>query len=85
MNVETIKSIINNSIWSSIEKMTIYNFVSDSVISINGQSHLEYSLYEHNDKVELQIGSEGKYIVEYISDFTLRLYNNYESFSIMPD
>ena len=85
MNAEIIKKMVNNSTWNSIENMTVYNFVSENEISINGKSHIPYSLNLQNDKLELQIGTECLYNIEFVNDFKLRLYNNNESFSIMPD
>ena len=85
MNAETIKTMISNSTWNSNEKKTVYNFVSENAISINGKSHIPYSLNLQNDKLVLQIGTEFLYNIEYVNDFKLRLYNNSESFSIIPD
>lgn len=85
MNAETIKSMIQYSTWNSQENMSVYNFISENVISINGKSHLPYSLNLQNDKIELQIGTECLYNIEYVNDFKLRLFNNSKSFSIMPD
>jgi len=85
MNIETIKSMINNSTWIRIENMTVYNFVNENVILINGKSHLPYSLNLQNDKIKLQIGTECLYNIEFVNDFKLRLFNNSESFSIIPD
>ena len=85
MNAETIKTIVNNSTWNSIENMTVYNFVSENAISINGKSQIPYSLNLHNDKLELQIGADCLYNIEFVNDFKLRLYNKSESFNIMPD
>ena len=85
MNAETIKTMISNSNWNRIDNMTVYNFVSENTISINGKSHIPYSLNLQNDKLELQIGTECLYNIEFVNDFKLRLYNKSESFNIMPD
>jgi hypothetical protein len=85
MDIETIKCMIDNSTWNSHEKKAIYEFVNGSSLSINGKNQLQYSINSCNDRIELQIGSEKKYNIEYINDFVLKLYNSNESFMIMPE
>jgi hypothetical protein len=85
MDKETIKCMINNSTWNCPEKKVVYKFVSGNIVSVNDKSHLHYSINLHNDKIELQIGSEKIYNIEYVNDFILKLYNANESFRIMPE
>lgn len=83
--VETIKCMLNNSTWVSPEIKSVYSFVSGCEMYINGQNFFHYSINLHNDKIELKIGTEKKYNIEYVNDFILKLYNSTESFRIMPE
>jgi hypothetical protein len=84
-DIEIIKCMINNSTWKSPEKNIVYKFNNNKELLINGNNHLQYSLKTNNEKIELQIGHEKKYEIEYINDFVLKLHNGIESFRIMPD
>jgi hypothetical protein len=85
MDKETIKYMINNSTWKNPAKKTVYKFANENALSINGENHLHYSIHSRNDKIELLIDSAKCYNIEYVNDFTLKLYNNNESFIIMPE
>ena len=85
MDKETIKRIINNSTWNSPEKKNIYRFANGNILSINDENHSNYSINSYNNKIKLKLGPEKIYYIEYVNDFKLILYNNSESFSIMPD
>ena len=85
MDIVTIKSMLNNSTWYSYEKNTSYEFFNGNSLSINGVNHLHYSIASQKDKIELQISSGIKYNVEFVNDFTLKLYNNNEAFRLMPE
>lgn len=85
MNIETIKSMINESTWTNTESKSVYRFSSGNHLSINGKDDLQYSLNVSENKVVLELGSKKKYFIEYVNDFILNLYNGEERFSIMPD
>jgi len=85
MDKETICNMIINSTWKNHEKSNIYKFITGNMLSINGRNNLQYSVNINIDKIELLMGSEKRYYVEYVNDFTLKLYNNDESFNIMPE
>ena len=76
--------MLSNSIWKSSEKNTIYQFTNGNFLSINGKDHKPYSINSHSNKIELLIDSITSYNIEYIDDFTLKLFNKIESFIIMP-
>ena len=85
MDINVIKCMIIDSTWNSPEKKVVYKFGNGNELSINGKNHLKYSINFNNNNIELQLGSEKKYNIEYVNDFVLKLYNNNESFRIMPD
>ena len=85
MDKETITCMLNNSIWNCPEKKAIYKFVEGNILFVNGKNHFQYSINSHKDKIELQIGSEKTYNIEFVNDFILRVFNNNESFRIMPE
>ena len=82
---KTIKCMINNSTWISHEKNTVYRFINNSHLSINGKNHLRYSINTCNNYIEIQLGSQEKYQIEYVNDFILKIFNTNESFNIMPE
>ncbi len=77
--------MINDSTWKSIDKKTVYKFFNGNSLSINGKNHSHYSINSRNDKLELQLGLEKKYNIEYVNDFILKLKNDNESFCITPE
>lgn len=85
MNIKTINSLINNSVWSDPESRIVYDFSNGKDLSINGQNHLNYFIERINKKVEIQIGDEKRYLIEYVNDFNLKLYNEKEVIRLKPD
>jgi len=85
MDKKIIKCMINDSTWKSIDKKTVYKFFNGNSLSINGKNHSHYSINSRNDKLELQLGLEKKYNIEYVNDFILKLKNDNESFCITPE
>jgi hypothetical protein len=85
MDKKTIKCMINDSTWKCIEKKTVYKFFNGNSLSINGKNHSHYSINSKNDEIELKLGLEKKYNIEYVNDFILKLKNDKESFFITPE
>ena len=85
MNKETINKLINNSVWSDPESKVSYNFSNEHELTINGQNHLNYFIKCVNKKIEIQIGDEKRYLIEYVNDFTLKLHNGKETIKLMPE
>ena len=85
MDKKDFQNMLSNSIWMSSEKNTSYQFTNGNFLSINGKDHTPYSINSHSNKVELLIDSITSYNIEYIDDFTLKLFNKIESFIIMPE
>lgn len=85
MDIKTIQCMLNNSTWFSPEKRVVYSFSGGDNISINGNPHFHYTINSHNDNIEIQIGYEKKYKIEYINDFILKLHNSTDSFRLMPE
>ena len=85
MDIKTINCLINNSTWINHENNTIYEFVNDTSLSINGKEHFQYSINVIDNKLVIQIGARVNYCVDYINDFILCFYNNNEKFRITPE
>ncbi len=85
MEVGVIKGIINNSTWIDSEKKTTFKFADDNELTINGNSQLRYNMKQENNKIIMQLGRSQFYVVEYVTDFMLNVYNEKERYVIMPD
>lgn len=77
--------MLNDSTWKNSRQNTFYMFSKGNILSINGQDPVSYSINSHHDQIELRIASFASYKIEYIDDFTLKLFNKIESFIIMPE
>ena len=84
MDKKIIKCMLNDSTWKCLEKKTVYKFFNGNSLSINGKNHSHYSINSRKDKLELKLGLEKIYNIEYVDDFKLKLNNDNESFSIAP-
>ena len=85
MNIKTINNLINDSTWADPENRIVYNFSNGKDLTINGRDHLHYFIKGVNKKIEIQIGDETRYLIEYINDFTLELHNEQETIRLIPD
>jgi hypothetical protein len=85
MNIKTINTLINNSSWADPESRIVYNFSNGKDLSINGKDHLNYFIKAVNKKIEIQIGDEKRYIIEYVNDFSIKLHNEKETIRLRPD
>jgi hypothetical protein len=84
MEIETIMRMLNNSTWINSEKQTIYKFSKDNQLSIDGKNHIQYALKKRNNQIVIKLGSEKKYVVEYVCDFMLQIHGDEEKFMITP-
>ena len=85
MDKNIIKCMLNDSTWKSIEKKEVYKFFNGNSLSINGKNHSHYSVNSNNDEIELQLGLEKRYNIEYVNDFLLKLKNDKDSYYITPE
>ncbi len=83
MNAETIKGMITDSTWQDCTNRTVYQFIDDNDLAINGINCYQYSVNSNNGRVLLNMNPGKKYTVEYVNDFQLRLLNNNEELSLM--
>jgi hypothetical protein len=83
MNAETLKGMITDSTWQDRTNRTVYQFIDDNDLAINGINCYQYSVNSNNGRVLLNINPGKKYTVEYVNDFQLRLLNNNEELSLM--
>ena len=84
MDLEIIKNMVSNSTWIDPEKKITYKFSENNQLHINGSSSIQYSVKKSENKIVLQLGVARQYVVEYVCDFILKLYNEEEKFEISP-
>jgi hypothetical protein len=85
MDLDIIQGMINDSVWKNPDNEIIYQFANGKDLSINGKEPLSYKITFKDNKIQLLIGLEKSYNIEYINDFILKLCNTTESFRIMPE
>ena len=84
MDTQTLKEMINNSTWVSLNDNKVFKFSNNREVEINGINQLNYTLQSRNNTTILSIDNEGNYTVDYLNDFNLKLYNEAEQFYITP-
>ncbi|HPE18540.1 MAG TPA: hypothetical protein P5200_03100 [Tenuifilaceae bacterium] len=85
MEIGVIKGMVSNSTWIDSEKKTTFKFAENNELTINGNSNMRYNMREENDQIVMQLGRSQFYVVEYVTDFMLNIYNEKERYVIMPD
>ena len=84
MKIETIKGMIDNSIWIDPENKNIYEFSIENNLIINGKNHQCYMLKNFKNQIVIVLGTKHKYFIEYVNDFSLQIHNDEEVFTIIP-
>lgn len=83
-NIDIIGKLLHYSKWVSPDSNNCFEFRNEKVILLNNKILAFYSLKQSNGKILIQI-DKTIYTVDYINDFTLRLYNTDDSFIITPE
>jgi hypothetical protein len=82
--IDTIRKMIDDSTWRSTDQKYIYTFITGNKLMVNDKKHFAYYLRSVNKRVQIQLGSDKKYSVEYIDDFTLDFINENGRVRLMP-
>jgi hypothetical protein len=85
MEKQIIESMLYDSTWESPEKKDFYKFVNGNILIVNGKDQFSYSIKSQNNKIVLQMSSKETFTIEFVNDFILNIFNNSESFRIIPD
>jgi hypothetical protein len=85
MKINIINNLINNYTWSTTDNKVYYRFENGKDLWINDINHLTYIVNSVNGKIIIQIGTDKKYVIEYVNDFLIELHNEQEKFRLLAD
>jgi hypothetical protein len=85
VDIEIINRVIDNSVWISPESSNTFKFAKGRELIINDKNNLNYTLSTIDNKIVMQLGTNKRYYIDYVDDFTLCLYNGSEKFRIVPE